>query len=305
MIISSNLAAQSAANDLTKTSAALTKSLAKLSSGSRIVNAYDDAAGVAISLRFDAKIERRQCGAGQCGQRHVLHRHAGRLPEAHLQDAQPNRANWRCSPSTAPRATPTGPSTRTSSTSSQNYIAGVGSKEFNGVSLFSASNVQSVIDSEGSVFNMTGVDITSATYSAVVGTPAFDANGNVTSTSGGADISSTSNAATALGNIRMAITQLASDRATVGAFQSRLNMANDQLAATIENFTAASSVIKDVDVARESTEFSRQNILNQSTTAMLAQANQLPSRCCACCPSDICGNFPLVRPPDPNPSQNP
>ena len=58
MIISSNLAAQSAANDLSNTSAALAKSLAKLSSGSRIVNAYDDAAGVAISLRFDAKIER-------------------------------------------------------------------------------------------------------------------------------------------------------------------------------------------------------------------------------------------------------
>ncbi|MFZ4818985.1 MAG: flagellin, partial [Limisphaerales bacterium] len=76
--------------------------------------------------------------------------------------------------------------------------------------------------------------------------------------------------------IRTAITQLASDRATIGAFQSRLNMANDQLSATIENFTAASSVIKDVDVARESTEFSKQNILNQSTTAMLAQANQLP-----------------------------
>jgi flagellin len=136
----------------------------------------------------------------------------------------------------------------------------VGGKEFNGVTLFSSANVSSVIDSEGTAFNMTGVDLSSATYTAVTGS----------------SIATTASATTALTEIRTAITQLAADRATIGAFQSRLNMANDQLSATIENFTAASSVIKDVDVARESTEFSRQNILNQSTTAMLAQANQLP-----------------------------
>jgi flagellin len=141
-----------------------------------------------------------------------------------------------------------------------NYITDVGGKEFNSVSLFSASAVESVIDSEGTSFNMTGVNLTSTTYTTVTGS----------------SIGTTGAATTALSSIRTAITQLAGDRATIGAFQSRLNMANDQLAATIENFTAASSVIKDVDVARESTEFSRQNILNQSTTAMLAQANQLP-----------------------------
>ncbi len=275
MIISSNLAAQSAANDLTKTSAALTKSLAKLSSGSRIVNAYDDAAGVAISLRFDAKIERANAARDnvanamsftntQDGYLKRISKTLNRMSELAMLSLDGTKSN-------EDRAL-----YQNEFDQLQNYIAGVGSKEFNGVSLFSAANVQSVIDSEGSVFNMTGVDITSATYSNVVGTPTFDANGNVTTTTGGADISSTINAASALGNIRTAITQLASDRATVGAFQSRLNMANDQLAATIENFTAASSVIKDVDVARESTEFSRQNILNQSTTAMLAQANQLP-----------------------------
>jgi flagellin len=140
------------------------------------------------------------------------------------------------------------------------YITNVGGKEFNSVSLFSAANVASVIDSEGTSFNMTGVDLDSVTYTSVTGS----------------SIATTGFATTALSGIRKAIDQLAADRATIGAFQSRLNMANDQLAATIENFTAASSVIKDVDVARESTEFSRQNILNQSTTAMLAQANQLP-----------------------------
>ena len=72
------------------------------------------------------------------------------------------------------------------------------------------------------------------------------------------------------------ITQLATDRASIGASQSRLNFTGEQLAISKENLTAASSRIRDVDVAEESTQFARYNILVQSGTAMLAQANQLP-----------------------------
>jgi flagellin len=53
-------------------------------------------------------------------------------------------------------------------------------------------------------------------------------------------------------------------------------MASETLDATIQTFSAASSAIKDLDVAKESTEYSKQNILSQATTAMLVQANQLP-----------------------------
>lgn len=259
MIISSNLAAQSAANDLTKTSAALTKSLAKLSSGSRIVNAFDDAAGLAISLRFDAKIERANAARDnvanamsftntQDGYLKRISKTLNRMSELAMLSLDGTKSD-------DDRALYQNEYTQLS-----DYISNVADKEFNGVSLFSSSAVSSVIDSEGTTFNMTGVDLGSTTYL------------NVTNSS----IAITSDAANALNHIRTAITQLAADRATIGAFQSRLNMANDGLAATIESFTAASSVIKDVDVARESTEFSKQNILNQATTAMLAQANQLP-----------------------------
>ena len=258
MIISSNLAAQSAANDLTKTSAALTKSLAKLSSGSRIVNAYDDAAGLAISLRFDAKIERANAARDnvanamsftntQDGYLKRISKTLNRMSELAMLSLDGTKSD-------SDRALYENEFTQLSS-----YITNVGGKEFNGVTLFSSANVASVIDSEGTSFNMTGVDLASLTYT------------NVTISS----IATTAGATTALSAFRTAITQLAADRATIGAFQSRLNMANDQLSATIENFTAASSVIKDVDVARESTEFSRQNILHQSTTAMLSQANQM------------------------------
>ena len=268
MIISSNLSAQSAANDLTNTSAALAKSLAKLSSGSRIVNAYDDAAGVAISLRFDAKIERANAARDNV---------ANAMSFTNTQDGYLKRVSKTLNRmSELAMLSLDGTKSDGDRTLYQNeftqlndYITNVGGKEFNGVSLFSSSNVVSVIDSEGTAsINMTGVNLSSTTYAAVIG--------STTPLVAPSSIATTLAATGALSSIRSAITQLAGDRATIGAFQSRLNMANDELAATIENFTAASSVIKDVDVARESTEFSRQNILNQSTTAMLAQANQLP-----------------------------
>jgi flagellin len=144
----------------------------------------------------------------------------------------------------------------------KSYITDVASKEFNGVDLFSSATVTSVIDSEGTSFEMSGINLGSSTYTSVTG--------------GSSSISSTTTATTALTSIQGAITELALNRATIGAYQSRLNMASDNLDATVETFSAATSAIKDVDVARESTEYSRQNILNQATTAMLAQANSLP-----------------------------
>ena len=202
MIISSNLAAQSAANDLTKTSAALTKSLAKLSSGSRIVNAYDDAAGVAISLRFDAKIERANAARDnvanamsftntQDGYLKRISKTLNRMSELAMLSLDGTKSD-------ADRALYENEFDQLSS-----YISNVASKEFNGVNLFSAATVSSVIDSEGTGFDMTGVNLGSATYTAVTGS----------------SIATTGAATTALSDIRTAITQLASDRATIGAFQ--------------------------------------------------------------------------------------
>ena len=81
---------------------------------------------------------------------------------------------------------------------------------------------------------------------------------------------------TALTNVNAAITRLSEDRALIGSYQSRLQYTQEQLTVSKENLTAASSRIKDVDMAEESTEYARQNILVQSGTAMLAQANQVP-----------------------------
>jgi len=140
------------------------------------------------------------------------------------------------------------------------YVTSASSKDFNGVSLFSAASLNVTIDSEGGSFSMAGIDMSVATYSNAVA----------------ADVTTTTTAMAALTAVKAAITQLATDRATIGAYQSRMNFTAEQLTVSKENLSAASSRIQDVDVAEESTQYARYNILVQSGTAMLAQANQLP-----------------------------
>ena len=74
-----------------------------------------------------------------------------------------------------------------------------------------------------------------------------------------------------------AISQVAQDRAALGAVQSSLNFTNEQLSVTKENLSSAISRIADVDVAEEATQYARYQILVQSGTAMLPHANQLPN----------------------------
>ena len=141
------------------------------------------------------------------------------------------------------------------------YIVSTAAKDFDGVSLFSGNSINIPLDADGVVsLSMNGINLTAGAYA------------NVTSS----NIATTTAAATAMAAVDAAITQLASDRATLGSYETRLNFASDQLSVGEQNLTAASSQIEDVNVANESTEYARDNVLLQSTTAMLAQANQLP-----------------------------
>ena len=87
---------------------------------------------------------------------------------------------------------------------------------------------------------------------------------------------SKSNAESYVGKLTTHIETLAGNRAYVGANISRLNMVDSQLAVYGENLGAANSRIADVDVAIESANYAKQQILVQSGTAMLAQANSMP-----------------------------
>ena len=92
----------------------------------------------------------------------------------------------------------------------------------------------------------------------------------------GADVSTTLGAVSALAAVTAAITQLATDRATVGANEERLTYTGNELGVLGNNLSSANSQLTDVDVATESTNYARYQILVQSGTSMLAQANQNP-----------------------------
>ena len=145
----------------------------------------------------------------------------------------------------------------------QAYVSDVANKQFNGVALFGASSLAVTTDPESTTTTtLTSVNLGAAAYLAV--------------TASTLAVDSAANAATALTAVKAAITQLATDRANVGANISTLNSYSDQLGVLKDNITSANSRIKDVDVATESANYARYNILVQAGTAMLAQANQQP-----------------------------
>ena len=91
-----------------------------------------------------------------------------------------------------------------------------------------------------------------------------------------ADVLSRENATNALSAVDKALNQVASQRAYLGAMQNRLDHKIANLDTSAENLTAAEGQIRDVDMAKQMTEFTNANILSQAATAMLAQANSLP-----------------------------
>ncbi len=92
----------------------------------------------------------------------------------------------------------------------------------------------------------------------------------------GVDISTQPGATAAIQKIKDAINSVSSTRGNLGAIQNRLEHTINNLGVASENMTAAESRIRDVDMAKEMMEFTKNNILTQSAQAMLAQANQIP-----------------------------
>ena len=259
MVINTNTHAMAAASNLQSSESMLSKSLARLSSGSKIVNPADDAAGLAVSMRLDAQVARLTAAKSnvgnaisftqtQDGYLKKIAKSLDRMSELSIlaQDVTKSNADRGLYDAEFQQL--------------YEYFTSASSKDFNGVSLFSGTALNVTIDSEGGTFTMTGISLSTATY-----TPLATA-----------DVTTTTNAALALTSVKNAITQLATERATIGAYQSRMNLTSEQLTISKENLSAASSRIQDVDVAEESTQYARYNILVQSGTAMLAQANQVP-----------------------------
>lgn len=92
----------------------------------------------------------------------------------------------------------------------------------------------------------------------------------------GQEITTSANAQLSIERLDNAITAVSGERSNLGAFQNRLDHIINNLGTSAENLTAAESRIRDVDMAQEMMEFTKNNILSQAAQAMLAQANQLP-----------------------------
>ena len=259
MVINTNTSAQSSARLLGESSAMLSKSLARLSSGSKITSPEDDAAGLAVSTRFDAQINRISAASTNVGNAVSFNQtQDGFLSKVSKALDRMSELSVLAQDVTKTDADRTLYNSEFSTLGA--YVNNVATKDFNGVSLFSGATNNVTTDSDGGTFAMSGVNLGDTAYT--------------TATS--STVTSTTNAATALTNVKAAITKLASDRATIGANIARLNATGEQLGVLKDNMSAANSRIKDVDVADESTKYARYNILVQAGTAMLAQANSTP-----------------------------
>ena len=266
MVINTNIAAMSAARSLEWSTSALGKSLARLSSGSKITSPEDDAAGLAQSMRFEAQINRNSAVKSNIGNATSF----TQTQDGFLEKVQSGLDRMSELSVLAQDITKTDTDRSNYSvefTQLQDYITDITSKQFNDVALFGSTGANVTIDSDAKVFAMNAVDMTST-----VATTGLAQIYTGTTTA----ITNTTSAASALSNITTAIQSLSDMRAKVGANIQRLNMTQQQLSISSENIAAASSRIKDVDVAKESTNFARYNILVQTGTAMLSQANVIP-----------------------------
>ena len=255
MVINSNIGAARTSRLLADSTQNLNGALARLASGSKIVEPQDDAAGLAVATKFGAQMSRNSA---------VMNNVTSALSYSQTQDGflqKVSKALDRMSElmtlaDDATKSTDDIANYNVEFTDLKNYISDIGTKEFNGVSLFSGSGLAVTKDSDANTWTLNASDLNDTDLTSVI------ASGfTVTST---------------LASLTAAVENVSTHRAKVGANIQRLQLTNEQVGILNENLAASVSRIKDVDVAQESTNFARYNILVQSGTAMLAQANLLP-----------------------------
>ena len=260
MVINTNLQALNASTLLMQSSNKLSQSLARLSSGSKITSPADDSAGLAVSMKLNAQLARIGAATNNVGNAISFSQtqdgYIQKVNDAFSRMSELSVLAQDVTKTTADRAL-----YQQEFKALGNYINNVATKDFNGVSLFNGAVLNVTTDSEANTFAMSGINL----------------NANVSYTTATADdITTIAGANQALTDVKTAISQLASDRANIGSNEESLTYYNDQLSSLKNNLSAANSRITDVDVASESTNYAKYNILVQSGTAMLAQENSLP-----------------------------
>jgi len=262
--INTNVASLTVQRHLADTTDSLNKSLERLSSGLRINSASDDAAGLAIAdkLRADTSIAAQAVRNANDG--------LSALSIGEQAIGQTGNILTRLGELASEAASGLISNTQRSAIQDEfgalvseiNRISNV--TTFNGVQLLSGGTTVSL---------QIGLDGTSNSR---ISFQTVDASSSGIGLSG-ISVSTSAAAQSALGAITSAIATVAQRRGTLGAIESRLNTAISNLRVAGQNFSAAESRIRDVDVAQETANLTRTTILQQAGVAVLAQANQQPA----------------------------
>ena len=274
VVINTNVAATAAAINFTQSNAMLQKSLSRLSSGSRIVNPADDAGGLAVSMKLTAAIRRTQAVQSNVANAvSFLQTQDGALKTAG--DILNRMSELSTLFNDVTKSTTDKANYQTEFNQLQQQLTSIKGEAFNGVSLFSATNDLSVgISEDGSrSVLVTKTDLTNTSAAGNFNKVQNYSDGTRTGSSHYSLDGSNSSTKLTLGVINTAIQEIATFRAANGAYSSRLQFASSILTVNAQNLQAANSQISDVDVASESTNFAKYNILVQSGASMLAQAN--------------------------------
>jgi len=262
--IQTNFAALSAQKNLGQNQKLLAGSFQRLSSGYRVNSAADDAAGLAISESMKSQIRSytvaqrnasdaqsmAQTAEGALGDVHDI---MGRMRELAMQSSNGDLG-----------ATDRG-YVNTEFKSLQNEVTRIqGSAKFNGKQLINATAATTTFQVG---LNNVASDQIKVTFGGVLLT-AITANTT--------DLSTATGALNALATIDTAIQNVSTARSNFGTAMNRMDFATSNIQTMQLNITAANSRIRDVDVASETANLSRNQVLTQAGTAVLAQANQIP-----------------------------
>jgi flagellin len=282
MRINHNIAALNTYRQLTAGTNAASKAMEKLSSGLRINRAGDDAAGLAISEKMRGQIRGLEMASKNSQDAISLIQTAeGALNETHAILQRMRELAVQAANDT---------NTSTDRTRIQEEVDEL-AKEITRISNTTEFNTKKLLDGQGgsSLTFQIGANEDQTITLSINAMDAFtlgvdDGSGSAATAAGGdavanAGIDVSTDAATAtaaITTIQTAIDTVSAERSKLGAYANRLEHTINNLGTAAENLTAAESRIRDVDMAKEMMEFTKNNILSQAAQAMLAQANQQP-----------------------------
>lgn len=271
--VNTNVTAFDAYRNLSATDSAMSSSLQKLSSGSRINSAADDASGLVISENIKAQIGGiSQAVSNAQDGISVTQTAEGALNEVasmlqRMRDLSVQAANSGANGGYSGSAVKAANAEVQQLQQAIDQIAST--TQFNGTHLLDGSAGTLTFQVGANSGETLTVSLKSMT-SATLGT---SGGGNV----GAIDLTSSASAASdAIKTLDAAISDVSTFRGTLGATENRLTHVVANLSVTQENLSASESRIADTDMASEMTNFSKQQILMQAGTSMLAQANSAP-----------------------------